>query len=64
MTNFNNAFKGKLLNKNMKKEGHIQLTCNIPQKLWEDISIKAIKTKKKKAELIIQALEDYIKTNK
>lgn len=61
MDNFNQTFKGKCLNKDMKKKDHIQLTVNIPEKLWEDLSVKAIKDRKKKAEIVIEALEDFIK---
>ena len=64
MVNFKNAFKGKMASNNMSyKKGFKHLNLDVKEELWERLSLFAIKKRRKKKEVIVEALEDYLKKN-
>jgi len=38
-----------------------KITFNIPAELWEQLSIKAIKEKKTKTEILLNLIKDFLK---
>jgi hypothetical protein len=62
MVSFVTLFKVKKFDNSMvTKKGFKQLTINIPEELWKELSHKTIEVNKTKADIVINLLKEYLK---